>query len=252
MSEIEHKTKEIERYLISKKNLLIGAKISFILLLLTGFGQEYLQTLGYKEKYKYSWAEWNTIQFLLLLALCIPFVIMPLHKFVKDRIINRYIWDIKHAIFTKSLDQFNSEYQISFNSCLPQKDIDHLKLEKGWVTFVYGDDLIFGTINNVRFRIGEVHSNGFIKRYFNGIIAVLIFDEMIESTQFTVATSHLPKHFQVHYSDNKIYLLSESNSKHFELVIKRNKTNREKLINDQSYFNEIIITLDHLTRSIDH
>lgn len=238
MDELKKTTNEIEHYIFSKRKLLLSAKISFILFILGGIGQEYVKTLGYREKYKMSWLEWNSTQLLLILAVLVPILLIPLHKFIKDKLMNHYIWNIKHSIFEKVLNQYDTTYQIAFNGCLPEIDIKRLDLEKGWVSFIYGDDLIVGTINDVKFRLSEMHSNGFIKRFFNGIIVVLVFDHLIESEK--IENLKLPENTAAKVFENKVYLLIEGKKKHFELKIKKTQTNEEELIDDYNYFKKIV------------
>lgn len=233
MNEIETQSTEIETYLRTKKNLLIGSKISFLLLVLFGFFQAYIHILGYRNKFKDTWFEWNIIQFIIFLIFVSPIIVMPLHKFISDRRMNGFIWNIKKSIFETILNKYDTTYKISIRGCLPDSDIALLKLEKGWVSFVYGDDLIIGTINNVKFRLSEMHSNGFIKRHFDGVICVLVFDHLIDSKKLNI---QLPDTIEIRHFENKIYLLWKGDKKLFELAIKKRKTNTEKLIEDQTYF----------------
>lgn len=245
MEQIKEKGSEIEHYLTTKRNLLTGAKISFIILIITGFVTEYLQTIGYREKYKMSLYEWNMLQLLVFICLCVPFILMPLHKFISDKLMNRFVWNMKSAIFNSILSKYNSEFQISINGCLPDRDISALKLEKGWVSFVYGDDLIFGTLNNVKFRMSEMHSNGIFFRHFDGVIAVLVFDHNIDNP---IANGfNLPDNMEMRIMENKLYLLAKGNKKLFELSIRKNKINTEKLIEDQHFFKELISVMNELS-----
>jgi hypothetical protein len=247
MDQIKETGKEIEHYLITKRNLLAGAKISFIMLIIGGFVMEYFQTIGYKEKYKMSLYEWNMLQLIVFICLCVPFMVMPLYKFMSDKLMNRFVWKMKNAIFESVLSQFNSEFQISINGSLPEQDISALKLEKGWVSFVYGDDLIFGTLNNVRFRMSEMHSNGILFRHFDGIIAVLIFDHSIDPASAESKQDDLPEFIEMKVIENKVYLLARGNKQLFELSIRKNKTNADNLIDDQKYFKELIDMMNYLS-----
>ena len=250
MKKIKDKTQEIEYYISTNKNILSGAKISFILLLLVGFGTEYLQTIGYRVKYKYTWLEWNSLQLLLLIALCTPFILMPLHKFISDRLMNRYVWGLKNAIFESVLSKYNADFQISINGSLPDKDIRFLHLEKGWVSFVYGDDLIFGTINNVKFRMSEMHSNGIIFRHFDGVIVVLVFDYLLDADLVEKKQKQLPEFIEMKHFENRLFLLAKGNKKLFELTIKKAKANTDNLIEDQKFFNELMATVNELSTAL--
>lgn len=247
MKQLKEKEQEIEYYISTKKNMLVGAKISFILLLLIGFGMEYLQTLGFRARYKYTWLEWNSLQLILLTALCVPFIFMPLHKFISDRYMNRYVWSVKNTLFESVLKQYNSEFQISLNGCLPDKDITFLQLEKGWVSFIYGDDLIFGTINNVKFRMSEMHSNGLLTRHFDGVIAVLIFNHIIDVNLAQVTGKKLPEFVEMRLTENRVYLLAKGDKKLFEINIKKQQMNAEELIEDQKFLNNFMATVNELS-----
>lgn len=247
MEKIKDQTQEIEYYISTHKNILTGAKISFILLLLVSFGTEYLQTIGFRVKYKYTWFEWNTIQLLLLLAICTPFILMPLHKFISDRLMNRYVWGIKNAIFESVLSKYNADFQISINGSLPDKDIKFLQLEKGWVSFVYGDDLIVGTINDIKFRMSEMHSNGIIFRHFDGVIAVIVFDHLLDHKLVESTQKQLPEFIEMKHFENRLFLLAKGNKKLFELKIKKDKANTDGLIEDQKFLKELMATINELS-----
>lgn len=241
------KTKEIEEYLITKREFLIGAKISFLILLLSGLAEAVLQNVQMKKRFKLTWEEWWVTQIILVLIVCIPFIFMPLYKFILDRKMNKFIWNIKSGIFITELKKYNTEYQIIINRSLPEIDINLLKLEKGLVSFVYGDDLIVGTINNVRFRLSEMHSNGFIKRYFDGVIIVLVFEKILTDYAVENAIKSLPSNIQLKHFENKIYLLASGDEKLFELKIKKNKANTKELIEDHQFFQEILEVTNHLS-----
>jgi len=250
MKKIKDQTQEIEYYISTNKNILTGAKISFILLLLVGFGTEYLQTIGYRVKYKYSWVEWNSLQLLLLISLCTPFILMPLHKFISDRLMNRYVWGLKNAIFESVLSKYNADFQMSINGSLPDKDIKFLQLEKGWVSFVYGDDLIVGTINDVKFRMSEMHSNGIIFRHFDGVIAVIIFDHLLDDKLVESMQKQLPEFIEMKHTENRLFLLAKGDKKLFELKIKKDKANTDDLIEDQKFLKELMATINELSISL--
>ena len=172
---------------------------------------------------------------------------MPLHKFISDRLMNRYVWGLKNTIFESVLSKYNADFQISINGSLPDKDIRFLHLEKGWVSFVYGDDLIFGTINNVKFRMSEMHSNGIIFRHFDGVIAVLVFDYLLDADLVEKKQKQLPEFIEMKHFENRLFLLAKGNKKLFELTIKKAKANTDNLIEDQKFFNELMATVNELS-----
>ena len=241
------KTNEIEDYIVSNRTKLQVAKLSFIVLLLGGFLTWMLDDVQIVYKFKFTWLEWWTLHLAIMLAIIVPFALMPLHKFIQDRKMNKFVWGVKHKIFSSELDKYNTDYRIIINCSLPRPDVKLLQLEKGLVTFVYGDDLIVGTINNVRFRLSEMHANTFFKRYFDGVIIVLVFDHLLSDAAVEQAKMLLPASVKLKHFNNKIYLMAAGEEKLFELTFTVNKLNTEELIREHVFFSEIMTITNTLS-----
>lgn len=240
-------TKEIEDYIVSNRTKLQVAKLSFMMVLLSGFLYWLLNEVQVKYKFKLSWGEWWAIHGTIMLFIIGSFAVMPLHKFIQDRKMNKFVWKVKSGIFCEELNKYQTEYQIIVNRSLPDNDIDLLKLERGLVTFVYGDDLIVGTINNVRFRLSEMHANTFFKRYFDGVIIVLVFDHLLSDAAVEQAKTLLPATVKLKHFNNKIYLMAAGEEKLFELTFTKNKVNTEELIREHVFFSEIMAITNTLS-----
>lgn len=245
MSKLIQKTNEIENYILTKRKLLITAKLSFLSILLIVFIKAYFFMIPKVNHYKISWLTFNLLEGLIFLILFIPFIIKPLHYFISDRIMNQFNWDIKYCLFQGVLDQFNTNYTISYKSALPDDDIKLLQLERKFITFIYGDDLIFGTLNNTRFRLSEMHVCGFYKRYFDGLIAVLVYDFMLDPNIVQEKTKELPENIEIKLFDNKIYFIFKGDRQYFELKIKKKKVNEEELLIEKETFHQFIQLLDN-------
>lgn len=242
------KTKEIEDYIVSNRTKLQVAKLSFLVLLLGGFLTWMLDDVQIVYKFKFTWLEWWTLHLGIMLVIIVPFALMPLHKFIQDRKMNKFVWGVKHKIFSSELNKYNTDYRIIINSSLPSPDIKLLQLEKGLVTFVYGDDLIVGTINNVRFRLSEMHSNGFFKRYFDGVIVVLVFDRVVSEAVIASVKLELPNAITIHHFSNKIYLMAAYNDEQlFELFHSNNQWNNEELVKEHLFFRELMVVTNRLS-----
>jgi hypothetical protein len=118
--------------------------------------------------------QYYLVKIMVLLMTVLPVLFIPLFHLISDRTTNRVNWSIKTSIFHEVLDQYKTDYKIIFKGVLPEKDLKKLNLENGFTKFAYGDDLIFGYINSVYFRMSEIHSVQFTGKSFKGLVCAVI------------------------------------------------------------------------------
>lgn len=211
--------------------------------------------LGAQHKYHYP--DWQIALGVGFVAIVVYSFILfsPLYTFFADRILQRITWSIKSSILKSVLEQHTTDYHLSFKGILPDEDIKDLELQAGILQFCYGDDLIFGKINGVRFRISELHSVSIWGRQFDGLVGVLVFkqtlhEEHIKSINEIANSNNTNTVFKYIAKRNKLFLMLEGRKKHFEFSIKKNKINKEELSNDYIDFNDLITNIGNVANKL--
>lgn len=247
MERLKENIEEIESAFKANKAYLLKLKITAIFLGVGGLIFSYIKLINFKNKYHYSWFELNLAQLVVVPIVLLPLLLAPLYRFLSDRKFNQINWDIKTSIFKGVINKYDMNYKISFKGFLPDLDINNLKLGTGILTFVYGDDLIYGTINNIKFRMSEIHSSGLIKRRFDGLIGVLIFNSISGDILSESYSSKLPDNVEIRVIGNKIYILQKGLKNHFEFRIKKGKVNKKNLVEDYNYFDEFVSIMNEVS-----
>lgn len=254
MEQLNLKIDEIERLFRVKKDDLKKSKLIALFMLsglclytsLSVFAKKVVQKLSFEESII------AIVVFLVIILL--PIILLPLFKFFGDKINDKIARELKLLIFETSFNKYNASFSLSFDNLLPDSDIENLNLENGLTKFAYGDDLIVGEINNIPFRISEMHTFGLSVHNFDGIIGVLLFENISVTDKIELSKYITTSKMEVVVKDNKIYLLKRRKSKLFEFKIAKGKVNRSELFEDFKSFDELVhlmneITLKHNSKS---
>ncbi len=255
MEILENNIQKAEELFRSQKSFLKRAKITMLLLGTAGVINVYFKMVGAQHKYHYP--DWQVALGVGFVAIVVYSFILfsPLYTFFADRILQRITWSIKSAILKSVLDKHTNDYHLSFKGILPDEDIKDLELQAGMLQFCYGDDLIFGKLNNVRFRISELHSVSIWGRQFDGLVGVLIFkqilnDEHIKTINEVANNNNTNTPIKYIAKRNKLFLQLEGRKKHFEFRIKRNQINKKDLSKDFIDFNDLITNMNNIANKL--
>ncbi len=248
---LEKNLQEIENLFSAQKSFLIKAKATMFLFGTMGVLYVHVKLSGYRKPIP-DWEIYMADAIVAtLIYVCIA--VIPLYKFLADRALLKMTWAIKTSIIKNALEPYTNDYHISFKGLLPDDDIDDLKLQKGFLQFCYGDDLIFGTINSKRFRISEIHSVSPLKRNFDGIIGIILLNKKVDQElekkiKAIVSDKNFPSSFSITTIKNKVVLTSKGRKKHFEFSINKNRINKDDLDKDYSEFHTFISQMNDLSR----
>lgn len=248
---LERNLQEIETLFSAQKSFLVKAKATMFLFGTMGVLYVHMKL----ESLRKPLPDWEVYMGDAVVAALIYLLIavIPLYKFLADRALLKMTWAIKTSIIKNALRPFTNDYHISFKGLLPDDDIEDLRLQKGFLQFCYGDDLIFGTLNSKLFRLSEIHSVSPFKRNFDGIIGVILLNkkadhELVNKISKIAAAENFPSSFSITTIKNKIVLTSTGRKKHFEFHIKKDKINKNDLDKDFSEFHTFIKTMNDLSR----
>jgi hypothetical protein len=92
-----------------------------------------------------------------------------------------------------------------------------------------------------------MHSNGIIFRHFDGVIAVIIFDHLLDDKLVESMQKQLPEFIEMKHTENRLFLLAKGDKKLFELKIKKDKANTDDLIEYQKFLKELMATINELS-----
>lgn len=248
---LEKNLQEIETLFSAQKSFLMKAKATMFLFGTMGVLYVHIKLAGYRKPLP----DWQIYlgDFSVAALIYLLIAVIPLYKFLADRALLKMTWAIKTSIINNALRPYTNDYHISFKGLLPNDDIEDLRLQKGFLQFCYGDDLIFGTLNSKRFRLSEIHSVSPFKRNFNGIIGVILLNkkadiELENKISKITAAENFPTSFSIATIKNKIVLTSKGRKKHFEFNIKKSRINKDDLEKDYSEFHTFIKTMNELSR----
>jgi hypothetical protein len=247
MKNLPQELAELERLYRLNKGKLILAKILVIGLGVLSLCYAYYNLIMQAKRHYFHLVRIETIESMVLVGLFIlpSLFLIPLYKFFTDRVENKINWDIKMSIFEDVLSKYSSDYKVSFKGILPYEDLKSLKLDNGITKFVYGDDLIFGTINSRNFRLSEIHSINFLGKSFHGLVAVIILNE---GESFSNKTLYpLKSTSKIITTPNKIYLLKSNKKSLFEFTIKKDQVNKSSLLADHLFLADFMEELNALS-----
>jgi hypothetical protein len=237
MKELTYTFDQIEVAYNQKINDLKKVRKSFIIAIL--ISSVYLSVRGIRVSKRYDFTQYEIFAIIIgiIILLLVPVIFAPLYTFFNDKLHNKFNWDVKMSIFNSVLDDYKFEYKVSFKNQLSDADIEDLEFENTIISFVHGDDLIFGNANEFKFRIAEMHSSTIIKRKFDGLVGVVIFDEIDKcQKRYNEISSKNIKNIDIMNIKNKIYFLKRGQKEYFEFSFKGGKLNKEKLISDCNDF----------------
>ena len=237
MEELLQTFKQIEDSYKQKKGYLRNVKLSFIGAIIMCFVYLSFRALSLHKRYDFTLKEILAMELGVIILFLVPVVFAPLYTFFSSKLHNRFNWDIKMTIFNSILGMYDIEYKVSFSNQLSDADIKDLRFNNSLISFVNGDDLIFGHSNDFKFRIAEMHSRTLFKKKFDGIVGVLIFSDIeICNKEFERISSVKNAEVDVVHNKNKIYLMKRGRKEHFEFKFKGSELNKEKLILDYNDF----------------
>ncbi|MCF8254286.1 MAG: hypothetical protein K9H61_01640 [Bacteroidia bacterium] len=237
MEKLEHAINLIERFYSYYKVDLKNSKRKLILIALASILVGFLKFSSHKSFEKFSWIEVYSIEIIfasIIMAMVLP---IKLTSLIGKRLVNRMEGKIKQTIFYEALDKYPSDYNISLAGILPDEDLSALKLENGITRFAFGNDLIYGELNGLSFRLSEIHSKDFFffKR-FSGLVCA------IPSTKKSalVQTELNKKGIIANEINNTLYLQIPSSHTLFEYNFKKDKINKKELLEDFHSFSKLI------------
>ena len=253
MKNLPQEIAELERLYRLNKGKLILAKILAIGLGVLALFYAYFELKSHSNHYSFRFIhryrvlerELNEAMVLVALFILPSLFLIPLYKFFSDRVENKINWDIKMSIFEDVLSKYSSDYKVSFKGILPYEDLQSLKLDNGITKFVYGDDLIFGTINSRNFRLSEIHSINFLGKSFHGLAAVIILNDGESIANKNLNSSNTTS--KIITASNKIYLLKSNKKSLFEFNIKKGQVNKSSLLADHQFFAQFMEELNALS-----
>ena len=245
MEELKQHLEELEQTFRGKLNFLRGSKFFAIAVGLAGFIYASFEIISRYRDFKLEFSEFLAVETGLFLAILLPIVLTPLYLFLSDKVQANYCWKIKTSIFKSVLDKHGVEYNTLLTSRLPDSDIKNLNFENNFLTFAAGDDLIFGcTKDGTKFRIAEMHSSAFFIRKFDGLVGVRIYKDQSECESAYENFKLIAKEdITIRYVGNKIYFLKPGDKRHFEFQFKGTHLNKDKLLLDYTYFEDLAETM---------
>lgn len=185
-----------------------------------------------------------SLEFCLLLIVIVPILFTPLYLFLSDKVQASINWEIKRTIFKTILEDYKIECEINMKTALPNSDIRNLGFERRLLFFSYGDDLVYGTHNGLKFRMAEMHSTSLFRSVFDGLVGVLVFSDPNSGANYLKSISVVnTDEMQIFQRDNKIYFLLKGDKTHFEFKFLGKNLNREKLISDYQFFDQLVKTM---------
>jgi hypothetical protein len=237
MEKLEHAINLIERFYIYYKGDLKDSKKKLVLIALGAILVAFIKIGAEKHIQKFSDSEVYLMDFIfcvIILGMVLP---IKLTSLISKRMAIKLEARVKQSIFNEVLEKYPSDYNIYLAGILPDEDLRALKLENGITRFAFGNDLIYGEINGLSFRLSEIHSKDFFffKR-FSGLVGA------IPSTKqnVLVQTELLKKGIIVNEINENLYLQIPSSHSLFEFSFKKDKINREELKEDFISFSKLI------------
>jgi hypothetical protein len=246
MEKLKFNLEKVQRHYRLNRRKLIQFKIKAIIGGLIGLACGFNYSDNKLAKYDLESWEILIANIILVFIVMLPIVFIPIYKFLTDRVAFRISNEIKSSILIDVLDRCPADYKILTRKTLPSSDLKLLKLENGITKFAYGDDLIFGNLNSVPFRLAEVHSVNFFGRSFKGLIGLLEAVDRSES-ELKCIVNRNNYNIKIQFRNGYLFFIRQAESTLFEYSFRKGMLNKSDLENEYRLFSEFLLEMTNVS-----